>query len=109
MDRGETCVCEFIELFGGTASNLSFHLNKLRSAGLILDRKVGKWMFYRPSPEGLHAVCEWLCPLVDPKRIPKRPACDSMAELCETSEPPLSLNEVDLCQRDGQVVVAAKK
>jgi len=108
MERGETCVCEFLEFFGGTASNLSFHLNKLKNAGLVLDRKVGKWMFYRPNPDGLRAVCEWLCPLVDPKRVPKKPASDSMAQLCETSEPPLSLGEINLRKRDGQLVVTCR-
>ncbi|PJB73922.1 MAG: transcriptional regulator [Armatimonadetes bacterium CG_4_9_14_3_um_filter_66_14] len=108
MERGETCVCEFAELFGTTASNLSFHLSKLRSAGLLLDRKVGKWMFYRPNPEGMHAVCEWLCPLVDPKRIPTGPACDSMAAICESGEAPLHLGEVRFQTRDGRVVVETR-
>ena len=105
MERGETCVCEFMELFGGTASNLSFHLNKLKSAGLIVDRKVGKWMFYRPSPVGLRAVCDWLCPLLDPDQAPQEPADGSMAEVCASGSTPLSLGDVTLRTRRGQVVV----
>lgn len=107
MERGETCVCEFLELAGGTPSNLSFHLRKLKSAGLILDRKVGKWMFYRPSAKGLRAVCKWLCPLFDADRIPTEPAAESLAALCETMAPPLGRDEVTLRTRKGKVIVTS--
>lgn len=108
MDRGETCVCEFLELLGGTTSNLSFHLTKLKNAGLIADRKVGKWMLYRPDVDGLRTLHQWLSPLIDPARVPRQPASDSMARLCDTSEPPLSLSDVQLRRRGRRVVVTTK-
>jgi ArsR family transcriptional regulator len=46
VERGETCVCEFMKPLATTQSNVSFHLTVLKNAGLITDKKIGKWMFY---------------------------------------------------------------
>jgi ArsR family transcriptional regulator len=46
VERGETCVCEFMKPLATTQSNVSFHLTVLKNAGLIADKKIGKWMFY---------------------------------------------------------------
>lgn len=44
--EGERCVCELTEQTGLKQSLLSFHLGVLRNAGLVRDRRVGKWSFY---------------------------------------------------------------
>jgi ArsR family transcriptional regulator len=53
VERGETCVCELMEPLATTQSNVSFHLTVLKNAGLIGDKKIGKWMFYRIDLEAL--------------------------------------------------------
>lgn len=40
------CVCEFEASFGMGQSRVSYHLRKLKDAGLILEEKRGKWSFY---------------------------------------------------------------
>lgn len=42
--KGEECVCTLAEELGLEQSLVSHHLNKLREAGLIIDRKVGSWV-----------------------------------------------------------------
>lgn len=42
--KGEECVCTLAEDLGLEQSLVSHHLNKLREAGLIVDRKVGSWV-----------------------------------------------------------------
>lgn len=42
--KGEECVCTLAEELGLEQSLVSHHLNKLREAGLIIDRKVGPWV-----------------------------------------------------------------
>jgi len=42
--KGEVCVCTIAEDLGLEQSLVSHHLNKLREAGLIRDRKVGSWV-----------------------------------------------------------------
>ncbi len=44
---GERCVCELTEAVGAAQSRLSFHLGVLKGAGLVLDRRDGRWVYYR--------------------------------------------------------------
>ena len=47
-DEGEEgiCVCEFEEHFGMGQSKVSYHVRKLKDAGLVREEKRGKWSFY---------------------------------------------------------------
>ena len=40
------CVCEFERLFGMGQSKVSYHLGKLKEAGLAREEKHGRWSFY---------------------------------------------------------------
>ena len=40
------CVCEFERYFGMGQSKVSYHLRKLKEAGLVREEKRGKWSFY---------------------------------------------------------------
>ncbi len=40
------CVCEFEDYFGMGQSKVSYHVRKLKDAGLIREEKRGKWSFY---------------------------------------------------------------
>ena len=50
---GERCVCELTDLLDAAQSRLSFHLKTLRDAGLVADRREGRWVYYRLAPEGV--------------------------------------------------------
>ena len=43
---GERCVCELQEGLGAAQSRLSFHLKTLKDAGLVTDRREGRWVYY---------------------------------------------------------------
>jgi len=47
-DEGDQgiCVCEFEEVFGMGQSKVSYHMKKLRDAGLVREKRRGKWSFY---------------------------------------------------------------
>jgi ArsR family transcriptional regulator, arsenate/arsenite/antimonite-responsive transcriptional repressor len=40
------CVCEFEEHFGMGQSKVSYHMRKLKDAGLVHEERRGKWSFY---------------------------------------------------------------
>jgi ArsR family transcriptional regulator, arsenate/arsenite/antimonite-responsive transcriptional repressor len=40
------CVCEFEEQFGMGQSKVSYHVRKLKDAGLVKEERRGKWAFY---------------------------------------------------------------
>ena len=47
LEHGELCVCEIVAAFDAGQPRVSFHLAALKNAGLVKDRKEGKWMYYR--------------------------------------------------------------
>jgi ArsR family transcriptional regulator, arsenate/arsenite/antimonite-responsive transcriptional repressor len=53
---GERCVCELQDELDAAQSRLSFHLRVLREAGLVADRKEGRWSYYRIVPHALTEV-----------------------------------------------------
>jgi ArsR family transcriptional regulator len=48
VEEGEEgiCVCEFEDQFGMGQSKVSYHMKKLKDAGLIHEERRGKWAFY---------------------------------------------------------------
>ena len=47
-DEGDEgiCVCEFENHFGMGQSRISYHMKKLKDAGLVREQRRGKWSFY---------------------------------------------------------------
>src|SRR3990172_3090915 len=56
LSAGERCVCELTAALGAGQSRLSFHLKTLKDAGLVRDRRDGRWMYYSVNPEALAEV-----------------------------------------------------
>jgi ArsR family transcriptional regulator, arsenate/arsenite/antimonite-responsive transcriptional repressor len=50
------CVCEFEEHFGMGQSKVSYHMKKLKDAGLVREEKRGKWSFYSLDREAADAL-----------------------------------------------------
>ncbi len=46
MKEGEICVCDIAETLNMTQPNISFHLGILKDAGIVMDRKNGRWVHY---------------------------------------------------------------
>jgi len=55
---GERCVCELTDLMDAAQSRLSFHLKTLKDAGLVSDRREGRWVYYALNRAALEAVEE---------------------------------------------------
>ncbi len=64
---GERCVCDLQEAVEAAQSRLSFHLRVLKEAGLVADRREGRWSYYRIVPEALEEVHD-LAVKLQPKR-----------------------------------------
>ncbi len=46
LEQGELCVCDIVAALDMIQPKVSFHLAVLKEAGLIKDRKQGKWVNY---------------------------------------------------------------
>jgi ArsR family transcriptional regulator len=57
-DEGEEgiCVCEFEGVFGMGQSKVSYHMRKLKDAGLVREERRGKWSFYSIDREATGAL-----------------------------------------------------
>ena len=47
LENGELCVCQLTAALRMGQSRISRHLSILKQAGLIEDRRAGKWVHYR--------------------------------------------------------------
>jgi ArsR family transcriptional regulator len=53
LEEGELCVCDMVAAFDMVQPKISFHLAVLKDAGLVQDRRQGKWSHYRIEPKDL--------------------------------------------------------
>lgn len=47
LQSGELCVCDLVTVLKTSQPKISFHMNVLKEAGLIKDRRQGRWIHYR--------------------------------------------------------------
>jgi len=53
---GEQCVCNLTDALDAGQSRLSFHLKALKDAGLVSDRRAGRWVHYSLNPDVLQEI-----------------------------------------------------
>lgn len=56
IGRGEACVCHLEAVLGWRQAYISQHLMTLRKAGLLQDRREGRYVYYRLTDEGILAL-----------------------------------------------------
>ncbi len=58
----ELCVCDIIAAFQVSQPTISHHLKVLKQAGLVLDNREGKWIYYRLDEMVLAATARFFEP-----------------------------------------------
>ena len=74
LRRGERCVCELTDSLDAAQSRLSFHLRVLRDAGIVRDRKDGRWVYYELEPDAFEEI-EVLVGGMKPRPQPRAKGC----------------------------------
>jgi ArsR family transcriptional regulator, arsenate/arsenite/antimonite-responsive transcriptional repressor len=64
---GEKCVCDLTDALDAAQSRLSFHLKTLRDAGIVTDRRAGRWVYYTLNREAFGEL-EELVKSIKPSR-----------------------------------------
>lgn len=75
LRTGERCVCELQDILDAAQSRLSFHLRVLREAGLVSDRREGRWSYYTLETSALSAAQHQLAALMPLLRRSRTGAC----------------------------------
>jgi DNA-binding transcriptional ArsR family regulator len=60
LTRGETAVKDLTERFHVSQPAVSQHLAALRQAGLVAERREGRFAYYRVEPKGLRPLVDWI-------------------------------------------------
>lgn len=76
---GERCVCELTDAMKAGQSLLSFHLKTLKEAGLVTDRREGRWVYYSLVPEAFELLESFL----RDARTPEVPSAIRSTRCCE--------------------------
>ena len=77
LRNGERCVCDLQDELEAAQSRLSFHLRVLKEAGLVVDRREGRWSYYSVDPAALTEVHD-LSNALQPSKLKiltRLPAC----------------------------------
>ena len=69
LRKGESCVCELTDSLDAAQSRLSFHLRVLRDAGIVRDRKDGRWVYYELDPDVFEEAASLVTEL-KPRKLP---------------------------------------
>ena len=56
LSHGERCVCELQDRLDAAQSRLSFHLKTLKDAGIVTDRREGRWVYYALNKSALAQI-----------------------------------------------------
>src|SRR3989440_6748527 len=56
LRAGECCVCDLTDALDAAQSRLSFHLRVLKDAGLVTDRRDGRWSYYSINRDALDQI-----------------------------------------------------
>jgi len=59
LSHGERCVCELQTSVDAAQSRLSFHLRVLKDAGLVSDRREGRWSYYTINAQALDQIVDF--------------------------------------------------
>ena len=74
LRKGERCVCELTDTLDAAQSRLSFHLRVLKDAGVVRDRKDGRWVHYELVPEAFEEI-ETLVAAMKPRAVRNQQSC----------------------------------
>lgn len=64
-DGSELCVCDLMRRLGASQSRMSRHMQVLKQAGLVVDRRDAQWVRYRIDPDLAPALSRLLAAALD--------------------------------------------
>jgi len=73
VDGSEHCVCELMEKLGATQSRMSRHMQVLKAAGLVADRRDAQWVRYQLNPDMPPEIRAVLRAVFDVPAVQERP------------------------------------
>ena len=82
LRQGERCVCDLQDALDAGQSRLSFHLKVLKEAGLVADRKEGRWSYYALAGDALGEAHDLVRALATEKPASRRGKLKVLGSCC---------------------------
>jgi len=76
LRSGERCVCDLTDALDAAQSRLSFHLKVLKDAGIVTDRRDGRWVHYELDRDAFDEIQEMVAAM-RPAAVKRGDACCS--------------------------------
>lgn len=79
LKEREMCVCDIVELLETTQPNVSQHLRKLKTGGLVHETRRSQWIYYSLNLEGrpyLQPVLDQLPSMKDKLAVRTNQSCN---------------------------------
>lgn len=70
LARAETCVCDLIDALALPQPLVSYHLGKLKKAGLVRTRRDAQWVYYSLDPAAWQTLTSPLAELLGAQPLP---------------------------------------
>jgi ArsR family transcriptional regulator, arsenate/arsenite/antimonite-responsive transcriptional repressor len=86
LSMRESCVCELIEQLGQPQPLVSYHLRRLREAGLVRSRRQAQWVYYSIDPDAWARFTGPIRAFCDPGELPPAAAFGA-SDSCDTAVP----------------------
>jgi ArsR family transcriptional regulator len=85
LARRESCVCELIEQLGQPQPLISYHLRRLREAGLVRSRRQAQWVYYSIDAEAWQRLTQPIQDFCDAASFPPEAAYGASASCPPTT------------------------
>ena len=82
LTEAERCVCDLNDGLGLAQNLVSYHLGKLRKAGIVRARREGTWIYYSIDPDGWERLIAPVAPLLELGALPP-PAAYGAGRRCD--------------------------
>ena len=91
LEGGELCVCQITTVMDLAPANISKHLAALKTAGLLQQRREGKWVYYRLAERELNLYAPQFLTLVRSLLNDDPTTAEDRQVLVQVSAVPLSV------------------
>ena len=98
LEPGELCVCQITAVLGLAPATVSKHLSILRQAGLLAQRKAGRWVHYRLAERPTNPYATKILALVHDLLDDDETITRDRQDLARVKEVPVET----LCAKDGR-------
>ncbi len=79
VENRELCVSDILALVGGSQANLSKHLTRMRTSGVLAARRKGTSIFYRVVDPAAFTICRTVCDALEQRAASEHRLLKSVA------------------------------